>query len=152
MSLDLTTRHQWFTFVRLLGPYLPLLCAAFPTTLTTTTHSPQQLGAVWHLHLHTDAEGPTFISTTARQSQGHAFYIVTSQSPSGHTNAMAESFFATLKNERVHRTVYPTREHARRDIARYIELRYNSRRRHSQLDYKTPHQVRYEFENRQLAA
>lgn len=67
-------------------------------------------------------------------------------------NAMAESFFATLKNERVHRTVYPTREHARRDIARYIELRYNSRRRHSQLGYKTPHQVRAEYENRQLVA
>ncbi len=67
-------------------------------------------------------------------------------------NALAESFFATLKNERVHRTVYPTREHARRDIARYIELRYNSRRRHSELDYKTPRQVRHEFEDRQLAA
>jgi putative transposase len=37
-------------------------------------------------------------------------------------NAMAESFFAALKNERVHRTQYPTREHARRDIMRYIEL------------------------------
>lgn len=40
-------------------------------------------------------------------------------------NAMAESFFATLKKERVHRTAYPTREHAHNDIARYIELRYN---------------------------
>jgi putative transposase len=50
-------------------------------------------------------------------------------------NAMAESFFAALKNERVHRTQYPTR--AYRDIARYIELRYNSRRRHSGLDYRT---------------
>ena len=39
---------------------------------------------------------------------------------------MAESFFASLKNERVHRTVYPTREHAREDVARYIEFRYNS--------------------------
>jgi putative transposase len=67
-------------------------------------------------------------------------------------NALAESFFATLKNERVHRTAYPTREHARNDIARYIELRYNSRRRHSELGYKTPRQVRNEFENRQLAA
>lgn len=67
-------------------------------------------------------------------------------------NAMAESFFATLKKERVHRTSYPTREHARNDIARYIELRYNSRRRHSELGYKTPHQVRIEFEDRQLAA
>src|SRR5690349_7271767 len=99
MSLGLTTRHQWFTCVRLLGPYLPHLFVAFPTTLTTTTHSPQQLGAVWHPYLHTDTEGPTFISTTARKSQGPGFYNVTSQSPSGHTNAMAESFFAALKNE-----------------------------------------------------
>ena len=67
-------------------------------------------------------------------------------------NAMAESFFATLKNERVHRTQYPTREHARRDIARYIELWYNSRRRHSGLDYRTPLQVHNEYETRQLAA
>jgi putative transposase len=67
-------------------------------------------------------------------------------------NSMAESFFAALKNERVHRTEYPTREHARHDIARYIELWYNSRRRHSGLDYKTPLQVRSEYENQQLAA
>lgn len=38
-------------------------------------------------------------------------------------NAMAESFFAVLKNERVHRTQYPTRQHATKDVARYIELR-----------------------------
>jgi putative transposase len=67
-------------------------------------------------------------------------------------NAMAESFFATLKNERVHRTQYPTREHARRDIARYIELWYNSRRRHSGLGYRTPLQVHSEYGNRQSAA
>ena len=67
-------------------------------------------------------------------------------------NSLAESFFATLKNERVHRTVYPTRRHAHDDIARYIELRYNPRRRHSGLGYKTPRQAREEFENRQLAA
>jgi putative transposase len=67
-------------------------------------------------------------------------------------NALAESFFATLKNERVHRTAYPTRHLARNDIARYIELRYNSRRRHSELGYRTPRQVRNEFEDRQLAA
>jgi putative transposase len=67
-------------------------------------------------------------------------------------NAMAESFFAALKNERVHRTQYPTRGHARRDIARYIELRYNSRRRHSGLNYRTPQQVHDEYLNRQLAA
>ena len=57
-------------------------------------------------------------------------------------NAMAESFNAALKNELVHRTQYPTRERAYRDIARYIEFWYNSRRRHSGLHYRTPQQVR----------
>jgi putative transposase len=67
-------------------------------------------------------------------------------------NAMAESFNAALKTERVHRTVYPTREHARTDIARYIEFRYNRRRLHSGLGYKTPYEARQEFWNRQSAA
>jgi putative transposase len=67
-------------------------------------------------------------------------------------NAMAESFFGVLKNERVHRTVYPTRRHAMTDIARYIELRYNTKRLHSGLGYKTPHEVYTEHLNRQLAA
>ena len=63
----------------------------------------------------------------------------------GYENPMAESFFAALKNERVHRTQYPTREHARRDVVRYIEFWYNSRRRHSGLQYRTPQQVRNEY-------
>ena len=67
-------------------------------------------------------------------------------------NAMAESFFAALKNERVHRTQYPTREHARRDVVRYIEFWYNSKRRHSGLQYRTPRQVHEEYMERQSAA
>ncbi len=43
-------------------------------------------------------------------------------------NALAESFNAAVKVERVHRTVYPTRKKAREDIARYIELRPRARR------------------------
>ena len=67
-------------------------------------------------------------------------------------NAMAESFFSVLKNERVHRTQSPTRQHARRDIAPYIELRYNTRRLHSGLGYRTPREVRDEYLKCQLAA
>jgi transposase InsO family protein len=67
-------------------------------------------------------------------------------------NALAESFFGVLKNERVHRTVYPTRKHAARDIARYIEIFYNRQRLHSGLGYRTPCEVRVEYLNRQLAA
>jgi len=67
-------------------------------------------------------------------------------------NALAESFFASLKNERVHHMVYPTRKKAKEDIARYIELFYNRRRIHSALGYRTPHEVRTEYMNSQLAA
>jgi transposase InsO family protein len=67
-------------------------------------------------------------------------------------NAMAESFFAALKNERVNRTVYPTRERARADITRYIELWYNPRRLHSGLDYKTPQEALNQWTNEQAAA
>src|SRR5882724_6837366 len=67
-------------------------------------------------------------------------------------NAMAESFFAALKNERVHRTQYPTRKHAMNDVARYIELRYNSQRLHSGLGYRTPNEVYNEYLNGQRAA
>ncbi len=56
-------------------------------------------------------------------------------------NAWAESFNGTLKIERVHRTQYPTREHARIDISRYIELRYNQKRLHSALGYMTPNEA-----------
>ena len=56
-------------------------------------------------------------------------------------NAWAESFNSTLKVERVNRTAYPTRERARIDISRYIELRYNQIRLHSTLGYITPNEA-----------
>ena len=67
-------------------------------------------------------------------------------------NSLAESFNAVLKVERVHRAVYPTRKKAKDDIARYIELRYNQRRLHSALGYRTPQEALNEYLNRQLAA
>ena len=56
-------------------------------------------------------------------------------------NAMAESFFSSLKNELVCRTVYATKSRARRDVIAYIEGFYNERRRHSALGYKRPNEV-----------
>jgi len=67
-------------------------------------------------------------------------------------NALAESFFASLKNERVHRMVYSTQKKAKADIAKWIELFYNHRRIHSALGYRTPHEVHTEYLNSQLAA
>lgn len=61
-------------------------------------------------------------------------------------NAMAESFFAMLKNEFVHRTVFPTRGKAMTAIAQWIELRYNRKRLHSGIDYRTPWDVHSSYE------
>jgi len=53
-------------------------------------------------------------------------------------NAVAESFFGSLKTERVFFSNYMTREEARRDVVDYIEMFYNSNRRHSYLGYVSP--------------
>jgi transposase InsO family protein len=53
-------------------------------------------------------------------------------------NAMMESFFATLKKERIHHEFYETRQQARQSVFEYIELFYNTRRRHSALGYLSP--------------
>jgi putative transposase len=67
-------------------------------------------------------------------------------------NCWAESFNGTLKNERVHRTEYPTRAHAKEDITSYIELRYNQIRLHSGIDYRTPNEVESEWFAQNAAA
>lgn len=53
-------------------------------------------------------------------------------------NAVAESFFSSLKNEIVHHRDYHTRDQARSEIFEYIELFYNRRRLHQSLAYQTP--------------
>ena len=53
-------------------------------------------------------------------------------------NAAMESFFSSLKTERMARTTYRTRDQARADVFDYIERFYNPRRRHSTLGYLSP--------------
>ena len=53
-------------------------------------------------------------------------------------NAAMESFFSTLKTERVSRKIYRTRDEARADIFDYVERFYNQQRRHSTLDFVSP--------------
>jgi putative transposase len=53
-------------------------------------------------------------------------------------NAMAESFFATLKTEFYHRRVWPTKARAALEVGAWIEGRYNRTRRHSALEQLTP--------------
>jgi putative transposase len=56
-------------------------------------------------------------------------------------NAVAESFFATLKTELVHRRSWASRLEVRAAVFEYIETFYNRRRLHSSLDYRTPLEV-----------
>jgi transposase InsO family protein len=59
-------------------------------------------------------------------------------------NAVAESFFATLKKELIHTRPWPTIDKLRAAVFEYIESYYNRRRRHSAIDYDTP----TEYENK----
>lgn len=61
-------------------------------------------------------------------------------------NAVAESFFATLKTELVRDIDFLTRDHARREVFAFIEGFYNRRRRHSSLGYANPEKRELTFE------
>jgi putative transposase len=66
--------------------------------------------------------------------------VTCSMSRSGNVwdNSAMESFFSSLKTERVNRRKYRTREEAKADVFDYIERFYNVRRRHSTLQYLSP--------------
>ena len=76
--------------------------------------------------------------------------IVTSTGSAGdcYDNAMAESFFATLECELIDRRSFRTHAEARMAIFRFIEGWYNTKRRHSGLEYLSPN----EFERRAAAS
>ncbi len=63
-------------------------------------------------------------------------------------NAQIESFWGILKNELVHHRNYKTREEAKADITKYIELFYNQRRIQKGLDFNTPNQMAESFYKR----
>ena len=87
---------------------------------------------------HTD-RGCQYTATAYRQALV-ACDVVASMSRSGdcYDNAMAESFFATLKAELVDTRTWPTRAAARTAIFEWMEVWYNRQRRHSALAYRAP--------------
>jgi len=56
-------------------------------------------------------------------------------------NAVAESFFSSLKNELIHHCDFRSRDEARAAIFDYIELFYNRKRIHQSPGYRTPEEV-----------
>jgi putative transposase len=94
--------------------------------------------------LHSD-RGIQYASTDFRDVLS-AYGFIQSMSRKGncYDNAVAESFFHTLKTEHVYDYRYKTRADARQSIFDYIELFYNRQRRHSALGYRSP--VSFELE------
>ncbi len=76
-------------------------------------------------------------------------WIIQSMSRKGNCwdNAIAESFFKTLKSELIYHDHYKTIEHAKLAVFEYIEVWYNKKRLHSALGYKTPIEVEQEYNN-----
>jgi len=67
-------------------------------------------------------------------------------------NAVAESFFKSLKVELVYHKKYRTKSEAELSIFEWIETWYNSKRRHSTLGYKNIEEIELEMLNNKMAA
>lgn len=65
-----------------------------------------------------------------------------------HDNAVAESFFQLLKRERIKKKIYLSRDEAKSDIFEYIEMFYNSKRRHGSIGQRSP--LEYEKNHQQM--
>ena len=100
-------------------------------------------GLIWH-----SDQGSQFVSLAFGQ-QARAAGIAQSMGSKGdcYDNAVAESFFATIKKELVDRRCWPTRAELRTEVFDYIETFYNRERRHSRLGQRSP----VEFENSTLS-
>jgi putative transposase len=93
-------------------------------------------GLIWH-----SDQGSQFVSLAFGQ-QARAAGIAQSMGSRGdcYDNAVAESFFATLKKELVHGRSWPSKAELRAEAFEYIEVFYNRRRRHSTLGFLSPAQ------------
>lgn len=99
-------------------------------------------GKVKDVIVHSD-QGSTYASSDYQRQLANC-HLRCSMSRKGECldNAVAESFFGSLKNELVYHEDYKSRAEARQSIFEYIEIFYNRKRRHASLKYMTP--VEYE--------
>jgi putative transposase len=89
---------------------------------------------------HTDRGGQYLSAEYQDQLDGHGIIASMSRPGRCEENAVAESFFHTLKAEWIHHFDFATREQARLAIFDYVEGFYNPSRLHSTLNYHSPDQ------------
>jgi putative transposase len=91
--------------------------------------------------IHHSDQGSQFVSLAFGQKARDAGIAVSMGSKGDcYDNSVAESFFATIKKELVHRRTWPTRRELTSEVFEYIEAFYNPTRRHSTLGYLSPAQ------------
>lgn len=107
--------------------------------------------AIWQrrpaegLIVHSD-RGSQYASNDYRHLlKAHGFEGSMSRKGDCWDNAVVESFFGSLKQERVQWRHYQTRREAHQDVLNYITMFYNSHRLHSYLDYMSPNQYEAEM-------
>ena len=89
--------------------------------------------------IHHSDQGSQYASRAFRcELSGGGIVQTMSAKGNAYDNAVAESFFATLKTEEVEGANYQTRQHAKTRLFSYIEGFYNPKRRHSSLGYLSP--------------
>ncbi|GMU68904.1 MAG: hypothetical protein AMXMBFR37_12360 [Steroidobacteraceae bacterium] len=89
--------------------------------------------------LHHSDQGSQYTSEAfQRLLADHGVDCSMSRSGNCWDNAAMESFFSSLKTERVSRRTYRTRDAAKADVFDYIERFYNPKRRHSTIGYLSP--------------
>ena len=89
--------------------------------------------------IHHSDQGSQYASRAFRcELSGGGIVQTMSAKGNAYDNAVAESFFATLKTEEVEGVSYETRQQAKTSIFSYLEGFYNSKRRHSSLGYLSP--------------
>ncbi len=92
--------------------------------------------------IHHSDRGSNYTATDYRRKLSPDIKISMSRKGNCWDNAVAESFFATIKKELIHRCHYKTRREAAASIFEYIEVFYNRVRKHSKLGYTSPIQYR----------
>lgn len=144
------TKAGWLYLATVMDLYSRAMVGwSLKDTLKSSLVEDAFLKAIWSRK---PAKGLLFHSDRGSQYASDSFqkllniyHVTPSMSRPGNCwdNAVAESFFKTLKSELIYHCQYATKEEARRSIFEYIETFYNRKRLHSSIGYAAPMQ----FEN-----
>lgn len=141
------TKEGWLYLATVIDLYSRAIVGwALQERMTSKLIEDALLMAIWRrkpkygLMFHSD-RGSQYASSSFKNLLG-MYHMISSMSRKGNCwdNAVAESFFRTIKSELTYHCNYATREEAKQSIFEYIEIFYNRKRLHSSLGYMTPMQ------------